>query len=110
MNVRSLKNGDWLRRPKPSDYAESTASRPTGAWTALPVTFFQQAPSVLSQKSIEEFTMWGPRRTADALVGRCFSCDGKAGPGRPPHRELCGELLTQDTREPLVLAESWVAL
>jgi len=102
MTVRSLlKNGDWLRRPKPSDYAESTASRPT---------------SVSSQKFIEEFTMWGgpPGPRADALVGHCFSHDGKAGPGvrrpRRTHRELCGELLTQDTREPLVLAESWVAL
>jgi len=32
---------------------------------------------------MEEFTMWGgpPGPRADALVGRCFSCDGKAGPG-----------------------------
>ena len=62
-------------------------------------------PSVLSQKFVEEFTMRGgpPGPRADVLVGRCFSRDGKAGPGvrrgrgRPPHRELCGELLTQDT-------------
>jgi len=38
-----VKDGDWLRRPKPPGSGISVISR-VGAWTALPVPVFHQTP------------------------------------------------------------------
>src|SRR5262249_48209028 len=39
---RLLKNGGWLRCPKPASKITQCETAPSGAWTALPVTGFQQ--------------------------------------------------------------------
>jgi hypothetical protein len=61
--------------------------------------------SVLNCEFIEELAMWGgppgPRPTpAPASVSRVMAepdQEVRRGRGRPPHRELCVELLIQDT-------------
>jgi len=67
---------------------------------------FGSLTSVLNQKSIEEVAMWGgtpwsagrhPRRPLFRLIAKPDQ-GVRRGRGRPPHRELCGELLIQDTR------------
>ena len=72
---------------------------------AVLTLWLRRATSVLNQKSIEEFAMWGgtpwsagrrPRRPLFRVIAK----PDQGGPARtrPPHRELYGELLTQGSR------------
>jgi hypothetical protein len=80
-----------------------TPSSLAGAWTALPVTVFQQTATVLSQKLATQLAVGsaadaGP--PGPALLPHETEADEGVGPrtrGSAPHREFFNELLTQDT-------------